>query len=53
MTEMSSTLTSESKRYAVKAKDIHRQALLRKYIPIAVVVLVVMVVLYIRSVFYT
>lgn len=52
MTRLSNTLSAESRQYASKAKDLHRQALMRKYVPLAVIVFVVLLVLYIRAKFY-
>jgi len=37
VSRMSSNLASESKRYERRAKDLSRQALIRKYVPLAVV----------------
>jgi len=48
MAKMSSALASESKRYATRAADLRRQALLRKYVPAAAVVGVVVLVLVLR-----
>lgn len=48
MTKMSSTLAAESKNYATRSKDLHRQALIRKYLPFAVVGFVVLLVLLFR-----
>eukprot|EP00798_Chlamydomonas_sp_ICE-L_P020407 gene20407-27187_t len=53
MSKMSSTLASESKKYSSKAKDLHRQALFKKYVPLGVVCLVVLLVLYFRAKFYS
>jgi vesicle transport protein SEC22 len=52
MSQMSSALTQESKKYASVAKDLHRQALIRKYLPIAVVIGVLLLVLLVRRMFY-
>lgn len=52
MAQMSAALTSESKHYAVRAKDLYRQALLRKYTPIAAVASIIILVLWLRHVFY-
>ncbi|KAF8067411.1 SEC22 [Scenedesmus sp. PABB004] len=49
MTKLSSTLAMESKSYSKRAKDLHTQALLRKYLPVAVVVGVVLLVLLFRK----
>lgn len=53
MSMMSSALAAESKQYSSRAKDLHRQALIRKYVPLAVVVFVLLLVLWIRSKFYS
>lgn len=53
MTRKSGTLSAESKAYAVKARDLHNQALMRKYLPLAVIFGVVVLVLYLRSKFYS
>jgi vesicle transport protein SEC22 len=45
---MSSALSSESKRYAAKAKALSRQALLRQWAPLGVVVGVVLALLWLR-----
>ncbi|URE09983.1 25.3 kDa vesicle transport, partial [Musa troglodytarum] len=42
VSELSSRLTSESRIYADKAKDLNRQALIRKWAPVAIVLGVVM-----------
>uniref|UniRef100_A0A7S0YQF9 Uncharacterized protein n=1 Tax=Polytomella parva TaxID=51329 RepID=A0A7S0YQF9_9CHLO len=52
MSQISNSLAVESKQYARKAKDIHRQALIRKYGPLAVIVFVIILVFWIRSKFY-
>lgn len=51
MMQMSSLLSQESKHYSARSKDIYRQALIRKYMPIGVVVGVVLLVLWFRSFF--
>jgi vesicle transport protein SEC22 len=48
MSKMSSALASESRAYATRAADLRRQALLRKYVPAATVVGVVVLVLLLR-----
>lgn len=53
MSRMSSALVSESKQYSSKAKQIHQQALMRKYLPIVVVALLMLLVLWIRAKFYS
>ncbi|KAG1678873.1 hypothetical protein FOA52_003541 [Chlamydomonas sp. UWO 241] len=53
MSKMSSALASESKQYSHRAKDLHRQALLRKYVPLAVIALVIILVMWIRAKFYS
>ncbi|CAH9088666.1 unnamed protein product [Cuscuta europaea] len=49
VSEMSSRLTSESRIYADKAKDLNRQALIRKWAPVAVVLGVVFLLLWVRK----
>lgn len=49
VSKMSSTLTEESKKYAKRAGQLSRQALIKKYTPMAVVVLVILAVLYVRA----
>ncbi|KAK9809379.1 hypothetical protein WJX73_010317 [Symbiochloris irregularis] len=53
MQQMSATLTTESKQYADRAKDLYRQALIRKYVPVAAVAAIIILVLWLRYVFYT
>lgn len=48
VSEMSSRLKSESRIYAEKAKDLSRQALIRKWAPVAVVVGIVLLLLWAR-----
>lgn len=48
MTRLSSALAAESKAYSSRAKDLHRQALIRKYLPFAVVGGVVLLVFLFR-----
>ncbi|PIN21262.1 Synaptobrevin/VAMP-like protein SEC22 [Handroanthus impetiginosus] len=50
--QMSSHLTSESRIYAEKAKDLNRQALIRKWTPVAVVLGVVFLLLWFRKKFW-
>lgn len=45
-------LADESKKYRKKTKDLYTQALLRKYLPLAALVGIVMLVLWIRWYFY-
>ena len=45
---MSNTLSAESRKYAGKSKNLARQALIKKYLPLAVVGLVVILVLWYR-----
>ncbi|KAL3618196.1 SNAP receptor [Castilleja foliolosa] len=52
VSQMSSRLTSESRIYAEKAKDLNRQALIRKWAPVAVVLGVVFLLLYVRKKFW-
>ncbi|XP_031500902.1 25.3 kDa vesicle transport protein [Nymphaea colorata] len=49
VSQMSSRLTSESRIYAEKAKDLNRQALIRKWAPVAVVLGVVFFLLWVRN----
>ncbi|RAL42486.1 unnamed protein product [Cuscuta campestris] len=49
VSQMSSRLTSESRIYADKAKDLNRQALIRKWAPVAVVLGVVFLLLWVRK----
>ncbi|XP_078428798.1 synaptobrevin family protein [Wolffia australiana] len=48
VSEMSSRLTSESRVYAEKAKDLNRQALIRKWAPVAIVIGVVFLLFWVR-----
>ena len=48
VSEMSGALSAESKKYSKKARDLSRQALIQKYMPMAVFALILMVVLMIR-----
>jgi len=48
VTRMSNTLAMESKKYAGKARDLSRQALIRKYMPLAVVLGLVLVFILLR-----
>ena len=52
MTEISSQLTSETRKYAKNASDINMQLLYRKYGLPVMVLLIVLVVLYIRFAFF-
>lgn len=49
---MSTMLSQDAKQFAVKAKDVYHQALLRKYLPWAVILGVVLLVFIIRWMFY-
>ncbi|KAG6528935.1 hypothetical protein ZIOFF_011127 [Zingiber officinale] len=49
VSELSNRLTSESRVYADKAKDLNRQALIRKWAPVAIVLGVVMLLFWIRK----
>ncbi|KAH9713796.1 25.3 kDa vesicle transport protein [Citrus sinensis] len=49
VSEMSSRLTSESRIYADKAKDLNRQALIRKWAPVAIVLGVVFIVFWLKT----
>ena len=53
MTQMSSSLSAESKKYAGRARDLSRAALFKKYAPAAVVAAVVLLVLFLRSRFFS
>ncbi|KAJ7561199.1 hypothetical protein O6H91_03G018200 [Diphasiastrum complanatum] len=48
VSQMSSRLSSESRVYANKAKDLNRQALIRKWAPVVVVVSIVLILLILR-----
>jgi len=48
MTEMSGTLSMESRKYMQSAKHLNLQLLYRKYGPPAIVGLVILLVLYLR-----
>lgn len=52
MTQMSNTLTAESKQYANRAKELQRQAMLRKYMPFMVVFGIVGMVIFFRLVWF-
>ncbi|XP_020598774.1 25.3 kDa vesicle transport protein isoform X3 [Phalaenopsis equestris] len=49
VSEMSSRLTSETRIYADKAKDLNRQALIRKWAPVAIVIGVVLLLFWVKS----
>ncbi|CAN6457690.1 unnamed protein product [Victoria cruziana] len=49
VSQMSSRLTSESRIYAEKAKDLNRQALIRKWAPVAVVLGIVFLLFWVRN----
>ncbi|TQE09712.1 hypothetical protein C1H46_004669 [Malus baccata] len=49
VSQMSSRLTSESRVYADKARDLNRQALIRKYAPIAIVLGVVFLLFWVKT----
>ncbi|XP_042448490.1 25.3 kDa vesicle transport protein-like isoform X2 [Zingiber officinale] len=49
VSQLSSRLTSESRIYADKAKDLNRQALIRKWAPVVIVLGVVMFLFFIRK----
>jgi Synaptobrevin len=51
MTEMSNMLSQDAAQFAVKAKDLYHQALLRKYLPWVVIVAVIIIVLYVRRLY--
>ena len=52
MTRMSSTLSYESRKYQKNAKALSRQALIKKYMPFAIIGGVIFVVLFFRWLFY-
>lgn len=52
VSQMSNRLTSESRIYAEKAKDLSRQALIRKWAPVAIVIGIVLLLLWARRSFY-
>ncbi|KAL0463777.1 UNVERIFIED_CONTAM: vesicle transport protein [Sesamum latifolium] len=52
VSQMSSRLTSESRIYADKAKDLNRQALIRKWAPVAIVLGVVFLLLWVVPVHF-
>ncbi|KAJ8434305.1 hypothetical protein Cgig2_009930 [Carnegiea gigantea] len=52
VSQMSSRLTSESRIYAEKAKDLNRQALIRKWAPVAIVIGVVILLFWAKSKIY-
>lgn len=49
VSEMSSRLTSDTRIYADKAKDLNRQALIRKYAPVAIVIGVVLMLFWLKN----
>ncbi|KAJ7003294.1 25.3 kDa vesicle transport protein [Populus alba x Populus x berolinensis] len=49
VSQMSSRLTSESRVYADKARDLNRQALIRKWAPVAIVLGVVFLLFWIKT----
>ncbi|CAM8993777.1 unnamed protein product [Rhodiola kirilowii] len=49
VSQMSSRLTSESRIYADKARDLNRQALIRKYAPIAIVLGIVFLLFWVKG----
>ena len=52
VTQMSDSLKSASRQYSAKAKDLSRQAMYQKYMPIAVIALIVVFTLLIRHYFF-
>jgi vesicle transport protein SEC22 len=52
VSQMSSRLSSESRIFADKAKDLNRQAFIRKWAPVAIVVGVVVLLLWFRRSFW-
>jgi len=51
VTQMSGQLSAESRKYAGRARDLSRQALIKKYTPLAFVILVLLFVYYGRKAF--
>ncbi|KAM5579607.1 25.3 kDa vesicle transport protein SEC22-1 [Rosa sericea] len=49
VSQMSSRLTSETRAYADKARDLNRQALIRKWAPVAIVLGVVFLVFWVKT----
>lgn len=49
VSEMSSRLTSDTRIYADKAKDLNRQAFIRKYAPVAIVIGVVIMLFWAKN----
>ncbi|XP_026453963.1 25.3 kDa vesicle transport protein-like isoform X3 [Papaver somniferum] len=49
VTQMSSRLTSESRIYADKARDLNRQALIRKWAPVAIVFGIVILLFWVKT----
>ncbi|PIA40343.1 hypothetical protein AQUCO_02500201v1 [Aquilegia coerulea] len=49
VSQMSSRLTSESRVYAEKARDLNRQAFIRKWAPVAIVLGVVFILFWVRK----
>jgi vesicle transport protein SEC22 len=52
VSQMSSRLSSESRIFADKAKDLNRQAFIRKWAPVAIVVGIVVLLLWFRHYFW-
>ncbi|XP_024369299.1 25.3 kDa vesicle transport protein SEC22-1 isoform X2 [Physcomitrium patens] len=53
VSQMSSRLATESKVYSDKAKDLNRQALIRKWAPVGIVIGVVLLLLWFRRSFWS
>ncbi|CAL4952588.1 unnamed protein product [Urochloa decumbens] len=49
VSEMSSRLTSDTRIYADKVKDLNRQALIRKYAPVAIVIGIVLMLFWVKN----
>ncbi|CAK9179844.1 unnamed protein product [Ilex paraguariensis] len=49
VSQMSSRLTSESRVYADKARDLNRQALIRKWAPVAIVIGVITILFWVKN----
>lgn len=46
---MSNRLISDTRIYAEKAKDLNRQALIRKYAPVAIVIGIVLMLFWVKN----
>mmetsp|Transcript_10230 Transcript_10230/g.25043 ORF Transcript_10230/g.25043 Transcript_10230/m.25043 type:complete len:226 (+) Transcript_10230:243-920(+) len=48
VSNMSETLAAETRKYSTKAKELSRQALIQKYMPLAVVIFIVLLLVFFR-----